>query len=251
MSSYNGLAQVYDQFTGDVDYSRWLNWYQTSFRREKEPVELVLDLGCGTGTLTCLLAGLGYEMIGVDLSEEMLSQAMDKAYELELEKMPLFLCQSMAKLRLFGQVDACVCSLDSLNYLTRRRELESTLSRVAQYLKPGGLFLFDVIPPWEFARRDGEVFVDESEQALVLWRASYRKQSQIITYGLDLFHTQDGLRWTREQEEHRERGWEPELLECLLRERGFSQIRIYGSDRKSAPSQSDDRLFFVARRAVD
>lgn len=249
MSSYHGLAEVYDCFTGDVKYDGWLKWYLAAFQKEKEPVRLVLDLGCGTGTLTCMLAQKGYDMIGVDLSGEMLSQAMDKACELELDPMPLFLCQSMEKLELFGEIDACVSSLDSLNYITDKRALKQTIRRVAKYLRPGGLFLFDVIPEWEFARRDGETFVDESEDALVLWRTSFDKRTRIITYGLDLFRSEDeGESWYREQEEHRERGWERAYLTGLLTECGFSDIAVYGADRKSAPTEMDGRMFFRCRK---
>lgn len=249
MNSYNGLAEVYDRFTGDVKYEDWLAWYLESFAGEGEPVRVVLDLGCGTGTLTCLLAQKGYDMIGVDLSGDMLTQAMDKAFELELENMPLFLCQSMEELELYGEIDACVCSLDSLNYLTEERALEQTIERVARYLRPGGLFLFDVIPEWEFARRDGEIFVDESGDALVLWRAGYDEDSRTITYGLDLFQTEDkGQTWYREQEEHQEKGWPLDCLVSLLRQKGFSQVEQYGSDRKSEPSPEDDRVFFRCRK---
>lgn len=248
MSSYNGLAEVYDQFTGDVDYSSWLNWYLSVFRSEQEPVRLVLDLGCGTGTLTCMLAQQGYDMIGVDLSEEMLTQAMGKAMELELEPPPLFLCQSMEHLQLYGEIDACVSSLDSLNYVTQRPVLERAIKRVAKYLRPGGLFLFDVIPEWEFARRDGAVFVDESEDALVLWRADYDESSRLMTYGLDLFQTEDGKNWHREQEEHIERGWPLEELETLLKESGFDQVTLYGADRTNLPTEQDGRVFLSCRK---
>ena len=156
MNAYTGLAGSYDGLTADVDYTLWLRWYLRWLRKEKEPVETVLDLACGTGTLTCLLAKEGYDLIGVDASPDMLAQAMDKALELEEEQRPLLLCQSMDRLALYGQVDAAVCSLDSLNYLTDQRALRRTVAGISQYLRPRGLFLFDVIPAWEFARRDGQ-----------------------------------------------------------------------------------------------
>lgn len=192
MNAYTGLAGCYDGFTGDVDYDRWLRWYLRWFRQERTPVETVLDLACGTGTLTCLLAREGYDVIGADGSPEMLAQAMDKALSLEEERRPLLLCQEMEELELAAPVDACVCSLDSLNYLTEEETLEAALASVARWLRPGGLFLLDVIPVWEFARRDGTVYVDEDEDALCLWRADYDPSDQTIAYGLGLFQRQRG-----------------------------------------------------------
>lgn len=249
MSAYTGLAGSYDGLTGDVDYRAWLRWYLRWFRRERQPVEQVLDLACGTGTLTCMLAREGYDMIGVDASPDMLAQAMDKGLEQELDPQPLLLCQSMEHLALLGPVDACVSSLDSLNYLTDRRRLAAALGRVSHHLRPGGLFLFDVIPVWEFARRDGETYVDESEDTLCLWRASYDRRRQTITYGLDLFCREPDGRWSREQEEHRERGWPLEELEELLRRAGFDRIAYFGENRKEPPTQEDGRVFFVCRKA--
>lgn len=248
MNSYQGLASAYDSLTGDVDYTAWLRWYLRWFRKEREPVRLVLDLACGTGTLTCLLTKEGYDLIGVDASPDMLAQAMDKTLEGELEPQPLLLCQSMDRLELWGPVDACVCSLDSLNYLTDKRALARTVKGVSKYLRPGGLFLFDVIPVWEFARRDGQIFVDETEDALCLWRAGFDRRRQIITYGLDLFRAGEGNGWYREQEEHRERGWDLGYLEELLRSNGFDQVTQYGAGRKEPPRETDDRVFFVCKK---
>ena len=249
MNAYTGLAGSYDGLTADVDYESWLRWYLRWFQKEKEPVETVLDLACGTGTLTCLLAKEGYDLIGADASPDMLAQAMDKALELEEEQRPLLLCQSMDRLALYSGVDAVVCSLVSLNYLTDKRALKRTIVGVSKYLRPGGLFLFDVIPAWEFARRDGQTFVDEDEDTLCLWRASYEKRTQTITYGLDLFERDGDDRWLRSQEEHRERGWDLEFLKELLTEQGFGEIKVYGADRKKTPDEQDERVFFVCRKS--
>lgn len=248
MNAYTGLAGAYDAFTSDVDYRSWLRWYLRWFRRETVPVVTVLDLGCGTATLTCLLAEQGYDMIGVDASGDMLTEAMDKVLALPEEQRPLLLCQRMDALTLAGQVDAVVCSLDCLNYITSLPDLRRTLQRTAKFLRPGGLFLFDVIPVWEFARRDGQVFVDEDEGSLCLWRADWDRRRKVITYGLDLFQSDNGLDWSREQEEHQERGWELEQLFRLLEETGFSVLSCTGSSRKKEPCQQDDRVFFVCRK---
>lgn len=251
MSCYEALAGAYDALTEDVGYAQRADFLEKLLRRSAIPVKLVLDLACGTGTLTCLLAKEGYDLIGVDASTDMLAQAMDKCLEQELEPQPLLVCQSMEHLQLFGPVDACVCSLDSLNYLIDQRRLATALRRVGHHLRPGGLFLFDVIPAWEFARRDGETYVDETEDTLCLWRASFDKRRQTITYGLDLFRQEADGRWSREQEEHRERGWSLELLEQLLEQAGFAWVQCYGEDRKSAPTEADGRVFFVCRKEME
>ena len=129
MSAYGELARYYDGLTRDVDYTQWVAWYQKWFQRSEVPVKIVLDLACGTGTLTCLLAQAGYSMIGTDLSIEMLSEAQEKALELTCEP-PVFLHQSMDKLDLFGTIDACVSSLDSLNYVTDEAILRAAFHKI-------------------------------------------------------------------------------------------------------------------------
>ena len=246
MNAYLSLAGAYDRFTADVDYGKWLRWYRKWFHREK--VRSVVDLGCGTGTLTCLLAQAGYRVTGVDLSEDMLIQAMDKALELDEDERPLLVCQSMETLRLPEQVDAVVCSLDCMNYLTSLPALRRTCKAVARALKPGGLFLFDLIPVWEFARRDGQVFVDEDEDALCLWRADWDQRRHVLTYGLDLFQQRGDGVWERAQEDHQERGWTgPELDEALALA-GLVPISATGEDLRSPPAESDSRLFYVCRK---
>ena len=116
MNAYEGLARFYDGLTRDVDYCRWADWYESWFRESRVPVRIVLDLACGTGTLTCLLARRGYTTIGADRSAEMLAQAWEKAMELNCEQ-PVFLNQPAQELDLFGTIDACVSGLDSLNYI--------------------------------------------------------------------------------------------------------------------------------------
>lgn len=248
MNAYLSLADAYDRFTQDVDYGKWLRWYRKWFRQEKGGVERVVDLGCGTGTLTCLLAEAGYRVIGVDLSEEMLTQAMDKVLELPEELRPVLVCQSMESLRLPEAADAVVCSLDCLNYLTSRSALRRTLKAVARALRPEGLFLFDLIPLWEFQRRDGQVFVDEDEDALCLWRADWDRRRRILTYGLDLFQLRPEGCWERSQEEHQERGWTGPELDALLAEAGLTPISATGEDLRTPPGETDGRLFYVCRK---
>lgn len=134
MSSYDALAASYDALTVDVEYRRRADYLTRQFHRSALPVETVLDLACGTGTMACLLAERGYRMIAVDGSEEMLTQAAWKAAA--LEQPPMFLHQSMPRLHLGMEVDAAISTLDALNYLTRTADLRETLRRVYRWLRP-------------------------------------------------------------------------------------------------------------------
>ena len=158
MGSYDFLAGSYDALTTDVDYPTWADYIERHFARLGRPVRTVLDLACGTGSLTCELAGRGYEVTGVDKSPEMLSLAEEKCRD--LDNRPRFFCEGMEALRLPGRVDACVCCLDSVNYVLQPRKLERAFRRVYDCLEPGGLFLFDADTPEKLAAMDGQVFLD-------------------------------------------------------------------------------------------
>ena len=245
--AYENLAGCYDQFTRDVDYVRWADYLERHFARSALPIHTVLDLACGTGSLTLELARRGYEMIGVDQAEEMLAQAAEKCRQAS-EIPPLFLHQSMDKLDLYGTIDACVCCLDSVNYVTSPQKLERAFQRVHTFLMPGGLFVFDVNTPDKLRALDGQVFLDESADAYCVWRADYSARRRVCTYGMDLFTLEPDGRWSRAEELHEEYAYEPDELEALLIRAGFSRIKQYGERKLRAPKAGEGRIFFAARK---
>ena len=245
--AYEYLAQCYDQFTEDVDYERWADYVERHFARSRLPIHTVLDLACGTGSLTRLLALRGYEMIGADLSEEMLAQAAEKCRGVG-DPEPIFLHQAMEELDLYGTIDACVCCLDSVNYVTRSGKLARAFQRVHTFLMAGGLFLFDINTPDKLRGLDGQMFLDETEDAYCVWRAEYAPRRRMCTYGMDIFQrTEDDL-WQRWEEVHEEFAYEPEELEQMLRQAGFRQIKQFGELRMRAPRAGEGRIFFAARK---
>ena len=181
--SYTVLAQCYDRLTGDVGYGKWAAYVERHLRRAGRPVRRVVELGCGTGSLTKLLAGRGYAMTAIDLSPDMLSVAAQKCEGLDV----LFLCQDMSKLTLLEPADAVVCCLDSVNYVTRPAALRRTFQRVYRALAPGGLFLFDVKTPLALENAGGQTYLDEDDDTFCVWRGEYSPRRRICGYGIDLF----------------------------------------------------------------
>ena len=240
MSAYGPLAGVYDALTGDVGYERRADYIQRLFQKSRIPVRTVLDLACGTGAMTCLLAERGYEMIAVDGSPE-------KAAGLRGE-LPVFLNQDMQMLDLYGTVDAAVCCLDSLNYLTSPRDVQKTFQRLHLFISPGGLLVFDVNSAAKLAGLDGQVFLDETEDVYCVWRTEYEKRSRICSYWIDLFTRRGDGGWDRAGEEHRQRAYEVEELRAWLLEAGFNRIRTYGDCRMAAPREGEQRIYFSAIR---
>ena len=251
MSSYEALAGTYDALTGDVAYEKRADYLEKLFKKSRIPVHTVLDLACGTGSLTFELANRGYEMIGVDLSPEMLSEASEKCQDVEGIP-PIFLCQSMDKLDLYGTIDACVCCLDSVNYVTDRRKLKKAFERVHLFLMPGGLFIFDVNTVEKLMGLDGQVFLDETEDTYCVWRAEFNKRSQICSYFMDIFRLDEQSgQWERGEELHEERAYPVEELTQYLREAGFRDIKVYGELKMRAPRTGEQRVFFVARKEAN
>lgn len=246
MASYEFLAGCYDALTADVGYPGWADYLERHFAKCRIPVHTVLDLACGTGSLTRELAVRGYEMIGVDLSEDMLAQAAEKCRDVPGEA-PIFLHQSMDRLDLYGTIDACVCCLDSVNYVTRPGLLARAFQRVHLFLLPGGLFIFDSNSE-KLRAMDRQMFIDETEDTYCVWRAEYSPRRRICTYGMDIFReTENGL-WARGEEVHEEYAYEPEELEEMLRAVGFRDIRRWGDRKLRAPKAGEGRIFFTARK---
>lgn len=241
MSCYGPLASWYDQLTGDVPYEAFAAYYEAEFARKGGEFRLLLDLCCGTGTLTALMAARGYEMIAVDASEDMLMEAREKAASLPIP--PLYLLQNAEELDLYGTVDAAYCSLDAMNYLPREL-LPEVFRRLHLFVRPGGLLIFDVHTSEWMRALDGQIFVDENDDVLCLWRADFDEEEDAIVYGMDLFTRRGGL-WARSEEEHVEYIHSNELLTELLEAAGFTDIQL----KLDGPQSDNGRLYVVATRA--
>ena len=173
--------------------------------------------------------------------------AAEKAMELE-ENQPFFVAQPMQRLKIPEPVDACVCALDSINYVTKPQDVQKAFRRVYESLRPGGLFVFDINTPYKLESLDGQVFLDETEDSCCVWRAVYDKRHSLCRYGMDLFQqANDGL-WERSFEEHVERAYTPAELSQWLTDAGFAQVERFANLRLEAPEVDELRIFFAAKK---
>jgi len=239
-TAYGPLAFWYDRLTSDIPYAAFADFYEKEFSSGCGEFKTLLDFCCGTGTLTWLIAKRGYEMIAVDESPDMLMQASGKAAEACIP--PLFLCQNASSLDLYGTVDAAICSLDGVDYIPPE-DLPELFRRLHLFVRPDGLVIFDVKTPQWFRSIDGEIFVDETEDMLCLWRADFDTEENAVCYGMDIFSKQGRL-WRRENEEHIEYAHEPEWLKSLLLSAGFDKVKLC----TDCPQGDAGRLFIVAKR---
>lgn len=246
MTQYTSLAQVYDALTTDVEYEQWAVFAQKAFETYQLSPQLVLELACGTGNLTKCLAQAGYEMIAADLSPEMLSVAREKCEGLSCP--PVFLCQDMRLLDLYGTVDAAVCCLDSLNYLTELRSLKQAFARVSLFMNPGGLFLFDMKTKAAFQSMAGVSCVEETEDWYCSWQYGYDRKSCLAEHQVDLFYRVEGERYERKTEFHLQRCYSREQIEQALRQAGFRLRRVCAGTRLQQARPDSPRLFFIAQK---
>ena len=245
MDAYHELAKSYDRLTNDVDYEATVDFYFEILKREGLNPRTAVDLACGTGSVTAILARKGLDVTGVDLSEEMLTQAFQKV--MDMEKPPRFVCQPLQELYLPRGVDLAVCALDSLDYITEPSDCETAIKRIYKALNPGGIFIFDVNTPEKLRAMDGQVFLDEDDDVYCVWRGEFDEQTNICSYGMDLFQRKGNL-WERSLEEHCEYAYSADQLVGYLKDAGFTHIRVYGDRRLEAPGEGEQRIYIKARK---
>ena len=245
MDAYHALAASYDRLTNDVDYEATVEFYMQILEKEGLRPRTAADLACGTGSVALLLAQKGMQVVGVDMSEEMLTQALQKAEN--AENRPLFVCQPLQELHLPKAVDLAVCALDSLDYITDPQDCKKAISRIYKHLNPGGCFIFDVNTPEKLRAMDGQVFIDEDEDVFCVWRGEFDEQTNICSYGMDLFQ-REGEQWYRSFEEHREYAYSAEELVDYLKQAGFTSIGVYADRRFEAPGPGEQRIYIKARK---
>ena len=245
MQAYLDLAYSYDRLTNDVDYGAVVEFYMQILAREGLTPRTAVDLACGTGSVALLLAQKGLQVTAVDMSEDMLCMAAQKAQEARMSV--TFACQRLEQLHLPKAVDLAVCALDSLDYITDPEACAEAIRRVYKALNPGGCFIFDVNTPEKLRAMDGQVFLDEDDDVFCVWRGEFDEVTNICSYAMDLFQRQ-GEAWHRSFEEHNEYAYSAAQLTAYLKQAGFTAIEVFADCRLEAPGEGEQRIYLKARK---
>ncbi|MBR5774373.1 MAG: class I SAM-dependent methyltransferase [Clostridia bacterium] len=242
-SNYDAIADFYDRFTQDVDYSARAQYISALLQGSEIGCKTVLDLACGTGSLTVLLSQLGYDMIGVDNSEDMLSLARMKPQGEDV----LWLCQEGEELDLYGDIDCAICTLDSVNHITDFDELVRVFKRVSLFMNKGGRFIFDVNTVYKHSEILGNnCFVWEDDGIFCAWQNEYDEDTHTVDMQLDFFvECADG--YERETQYVTERAYTRDEICNALRLGGFELVAEYDDMSYDAPRDESERVFYVAR----
>lgn len=250
MEAYTGFAAVYDTFMDNVPYEEWCGYIKSLLTEQGVKEGLVLDLGCGTGSLTELLSAAGYDMIGVDASEEMLDLAYEKKAASGSDI--LYLCQDMRELELYGTVEAVISVCDCMNYILEYEDLVQVFRLVNNYLDPGGVLLFDFNTVYKYEKILGDVTIAENrEDCAFIWENFYDEETRINEYDLTFFvREKDGAQgglFRRFLETHCQRGYELSEIRALLEEGGLRFEEALDADTLGEVTPESGRIYCIAR----
>ena len=252
MNGYSVFAEYYDSLTANIDYKARAEYFHSLIKRfgGKEG-GILLDLACGTGSLSEEMSRLGYDVIGVDGSQEMLSMALDKKFESGLNVQ--YLCQDMTRLDMFGTIDIIICALDSLNHLPDYDALKKTMERVSLFFEYGGLFIFDMNMPYKHKNILADsTYVYETEDIYCVWQNEYASGSSDhrVDISLDFFERCENGSYERFSEDFSEIAFDREIIEKLLAETGFELLSVYDYDTEEPYRDNSEKLVFIAKNII-
>lgn len=241
---YNDFALIYDRFQ-EIDYDSFIRFYESVFKDDS--INKVIDLGCGTGEIGIRLAKSGYDVIGVDMSEEMLTAALDKSIDAGAADNIIFIHGDMTKFVYHGGADAVVSALDCVNYLTDRDDVISAFKCVYASLADGGVFIFDINSEYKLSRVLGDnTFVYDDDDAYCVWDCGYYPDEKICGFDLNFFIKAKDGSYTRYAEYQEERAYSIQEITEALTAAGFGSIEVFADLAFEPPADNSERIFFVA-----
>ena len=247
MSGYSVFARYYDDLTANIDYRKRGEYFHEIIKKFKKTKEnILLDLACGTGSISEVMAGLGYDVIGVDLSDEMLGIAMDKKFDSGLDIQ--YICQDMRKLDLYGTIDVTVCALDSINHLSSLNDVKKVFENVSLFSEQDGLFIFDVNTAYKHQKiLANNTFTYETDDVYCVWENTLVPETNEVRMNLEFFEREENGMYSRSSESFSEKAYSEEDIERLLADSGFEVLAKYGDDTFEPPTETTQRIVYVAR----
>ena len=274
MKEYTGFAEVYDMFMDNVPYDKWAKYLQKLLKENGAKEGIVCELGCGTGKMTRRLRDMGYDMIGIDISQDMLHIAMEQETILkkagtqnaDINKVEskhtksdkkknyeiLYLNQDMREFELYGTVAAVVSVCDSMNYITEKEDLLTTFKLVRNYLDPGGVFIFDMNTPYYYKKKLGEQTICENrDEGSFIWENYYDPDTKINEFDMTIYIRRNAddaghELYERFEETHFQRAYSIAEVKALLKKAGLKDIKVYKAFTKDIPDSVTERVYFVS-----
>ncbi|MBE5921382.1 MAG: class I SAM-dependent methyltransferase [Lachnospiraceae bacterium] len=245
MEAYTGFAEVYDTFMDNVPYETWGKCVHNMLQKYNVKDGLMLDLGCGTGTLTEYFAKIGYDMIGIDISYDMLNIAINKRFASGLDI--LYLEQDMREFELYGTVRAVISICDSLNYILAYDELVEVFRLVNNYLDPRGIFVFDINTIYKYEQIGDSVIAENRDECSFIWENTWHEQEKINEYDLSIFVKGEDGRYDRFAETHYQKGYTLEQIKNAIREAGMEFVEAQDAVSGKEPCETSERIYVIAR----
>lgn len=246
MEAYTNFATVYDMFMDNVPYDEWGEYVHSLLKEYNINDGLVLDLGCGTGNITEILASKGYDMIGVDYSEDMLNVAQEK--KIESGHDILYLNQDMREFELYGTVRAVVSICDSINYITDKEDLLTVFKLVNNYVDQYGVFIFDMNTEYKYSMMGEDVIAENRENGSFIWENYYDSEEKINEYDLTLYIEDNEGKYDRYEETHVQRAYAIDEVKELLEQAGLKFLKCFDAFTRNEPNDTSERVYFIATR---
>ena len=236
MAGYSVFARYYDQLTANIDYRKRAGYFN----------DILLDLACGTGSISEEMARFGYDVIGVDNSDEMLGIALDKKFDSGLDIQ--YLCQDMRRLDMFGTIDITLCALDSINHLNSISDVKAVFENVAFFSEIGGLFIFDVNTLYKHRNvLANNTFTYETDNVYCVWENTLVPETDEVKMQLEFFELEENGLYSRSSDAFSEKAYSEEELEKLLTDAGFEILAKYGDDTFDPPAADSQRIVYAAK----
>lgn len=247
MTGYSVFARYYDSLTANIDYKKRAEYFNSIIEKFKQTDgNILLDLACGTGSISEQMSRIGYDVIGVDYSDEMLGIALDKKFDSGLNIQ--YLCQDMRKLDLYGSMDVTICALDSINHLNSLKDVKKVFQNVALFSEPDGLFIFDINTIYKHRNvLANNTFTYETDKVFCVWENTFIPDTDEVKMNLEFFELEENGLYSRSSDSFSEKAYSEESIEALLNECGFELLGKYGDDTLLPPACDSQRIVYAAR----